>query len=99
MLEPADLRRVRERIAHGSDWAATRAALAAGGFSFIGESLKRTPKDFPADHPFAEDLRRQTLAVGRPVNPALPQADFCAEVEKSWRAGLPLLTFLDAALG
>ncbi len=99
MLEPADLRKVRQHIGAGQQWAPVRAALEAGGFSFIGDSLKRTPKEFPADHPFAEDLRRQTFAAGCPVNPALSLPDFCAEVERNWRAGLPLLTFLDAALG
>ena len=98
MLEPADLRKVRQRMAAGQDWAPVRAALDAGGFSFIGDSLKRTPKEFPADHPFAEDLRRQTLAAGRPVDPALPAPEFCAAVEQGWRAGLPLLQFLERSL-
>lgn len=98
MLEPADLRRVRQRIATGNDWAPVRSALDAGGVTFIGDSLKRTPKEFPSDHPFAEDLRRQSLGAGAPVDPALAPPQFCGAVEQRWRTGLPLLQFLDAAL-
>lgn len=97
-LEPAALAAVRARVADVDAWPPVRAALDAGGFSFIGASLKRVPRGFPPDHPAAEDLRRQTFGAGAPVDPALPDDAFADAVEAAWDRGWPLLAFLCDAL-
>jgi uncharacterized protein (DUF2461 family) len=51
-------------------------------------------KEFPADHPFGEDLRRKTFGAGRPVDPTLPLPALCAAVEAGFRDGWPLMVFL-----
>ena|SRR3990172_1667728 len=33
-------------------------------FELVGDSLKRPPREFPADHPFVEDLRRTDFCLG-----------------------------------
>lgn len=99
MLDPPSLAKVRDRIAAADGgWGKARAALDRGGFRFIGDSLKKVPKGYPPEHPHAEDLKRKTFGAGRPVDPKLPLPALCDQVESSWRAGWPLMTFLCAAL-
>lgn len=99
MLEPPQLAAVRGRIAAADGgWGPVRAALDHGGFRFIGESLARVPKGFPADHPHAEDLKRKTFGAGRPVDATLPLPALVDAIDDAFRAGLPLLGFLCEAL-
>lgn len=99
MLEPPKLKQVREAVAEpASGWGTVRAGLDRDGFGFLGESLVRVPRPWPADHPHAEDLRRKTFAAGRPIDPALPEERLLEVVEAGFRAGLPLVRFLCAAL-
>lgn len=65
-----------------------------------GESLKRVPAPWPADHPFADDLRRKDFTAFA----KLPSADatkpgFAAAVTKRWEASRPLMEFLCGAAG
>lgn len=99
MLEPPQLARVRDRIAAvDGGWGPVRAGLDRGGFRFIGESLARVPKGFPADHPHGEDLKRKTFGAGRPVDPRLPLPKLVAAIDASFREAMPLMGFLCEAL-
>lgn len=48
-------------------WCAVRDPLLEAGWSFMGESLKRPPRGFDADHPLVDDLKRKSLALTRHV--------------------------------
>ena len=39
-------------------------------FDFVGESLKKAPRDYPADHPMIEDLRRVDYMAVAPLTDA-----------------------------
>jgi uncharacterized protein (DUF2461 family) len=60
-----------------------------------GESLKRVPAPYPADHPFADDLRRKdftAFAVVPAVEATRP--GFADAVVARWKASRPLMSFL-----
>ncbi len=99
MLEPAPLAAVRTRIAEDIEWGGVRKALDGGGFRWIGDSLKRVPKGFPPEHPFADDLCRKTYGAGRPVDVTLPAGKLADAVADGWRVGWPLMAFLCKAMG
>ena len=92
---------IRDAIAERPDrWFETRDAVVGRGFEFEGESLKRPPRGYPADHPAIEDLKRKDFIVIRhlpkdaPLHPdfVLSYAHMCSEAE-------PLMRFLTSALG
>ena len=60
-----------------------------------GEALKRVPAPWPADHPFADDLRRKdftAFARWKPAEAAKP--GFAGRAVAQWRASGPLMGFL-----
>ena len=64
-----------------------------------GEGLKTAPKGFPKDHPNIEDLRRKSFFLMREAKPSLAKsADFLDEVESTFMACRPLLSFISHAL-
>lgn len=101
--EPEPLAKIRAAIdADRKGWEkASRGKpfLAAWG-SLDGESLKRVPAPWPADHPYADDLRRKDFtAFSR-----LPSADatkpgFADDLVARWKASGPLMAFLCKATG
>jgi uncharacterized protein (TIGR02453 family) len=65
-----------------------------------GESLKRVPAPWPADHPFAEDLRRKDFtAFARWKGAEATKPGFAARAVEHWRASGPLMGFLCRATG
>ncbi|MFB0516831.1 MAG: DUF2461 domain-containing protein [Candidatus Neomarinimicrobiota bacterium] len=67
--------------------------------SLDGEQLKRVPRDFDPDHPFADDLRLKSLVVG--TSPTIKQVTspgFIDYVTGVYQAMSPLMAFLAAAL-
>jgi uncharacterized protein (TIGR02453 family) len=99
-LEPPALLRVRDRIVDPQGgWAAVRRDLDIGSCRFIGDNLKRVPKGYPEDHPFADDLKRKTFGATLPVDLSLPEAALLDSVEGSFRRSWPLMQFLCDALG
>lgn len=99
--EPEPLRLVRKSILDRT--AAWKRALAAPGMKRLeswGESLKRTPRGFPEDHPLDALLRRKDLAWGL----VLGERDalsprFPARVAEVYRAMLPVMKVLAQATG
>jgi uncharacterized protein (TIGR02453 family) len=99
--EPEALRLIRRSVVEQP--AAWRRALAAPGMNRVtwwGESLTRTPRGFPADHPLDELLRRKDFAAGMELTEAdalSPRLlERCAE---TWRALGPAMRLMARAVG
>ena len=99
--EAGPLRCIRKTIA--DEPAAWKRALAAPGLDRLrwwGESLARTPKGFPADHPLDAWLRRKDFAAGLELTEADALApdflDCCAE---AWRPLSPAMRLMAGAVG
>ncbi len=64
-----------------------------------GEALKRVPAPWPADHPFAEDLRRKDFTAFARLKPAeAVKPGFAGRAVEHWRASGPLMGFLCRAV-
>ena len=64
IMLPEQLATYRRAVAHeghGSQLEAIVAALTADGYSIMGDSLKRAPRGFDADHPRVELLKRKGI--------------------------------------
>jgi uncharacterized protein (TIGR02453 family) len=101
--EPGPLEKVRkaidrdrkawERASRGPEF-----VRAFGGLE--GESLKRVPAPWPADHPFADDLRRKDFtAFARWKGADATKPGFAARAVEVWGASGPLMGFLCRATG
>ena len=68
-------------------------------FELSGESLKRPPRGFPADHPLIEDLKRKDLVgfAGQTEQDVLERT-FLDKVADAFAASRPLMRFLCEAL-
>jgi uncharacterized protein (TIGR02453 family) len=65
-----------------------------------GESLKRVPKEFAADHPLADDLRRKDFVAFAELDAALVKSPELPDaVAAAYTASKPFVAFLCAALG
>ena len=65
-----------------------------------GESLKRPPRGFDADHPLIEDLKRKDFIAGINFSEAdACSADFLAKFVTACKTFAPLVKFLTQAVG
>jgi uncharacterized protein (TIGR02453 family) len=101
--EPDVLARIRSAIDRdGSGW---RRAVRDPQFVKLwrgldGETLKRVPAPYAADHPDADDLRRKDFtAFARVPAAAVTKPGFAADAVARWQASGPLLAFLCRAAG
>jgi uncharacterized protein (TIGR02453 family) len=101
--EPEVLARIRSAIDRdGSGW---RRAVRDPQFVKLwrgldGETLKRVPAPYAADHPDADDLRRKDFtAFVRVPAAAVTKPGFAADAVARWQASGPLLAFLCRAAG
>lgn len=88
--------------AAGARLAGVLAHLTAHGFVTDDvRLLSRTPRGVPAAHPHAELLRRRSLLVRRswPAGPWLGTREPLERVRAAWRAGEPLVAWLDEWVG
>ena len=70
-----------------------------GGLSDEGR-LTRVPRGFPADHPAGDLLRQVSYIVGRSVTDAeVLNRNVAQRVEKDFAVALPLVRWLNSALG
>lgn len=95
-------RAIREAI--DEDRAGWRRALRSKAFAeryrLAGESLKRPPAGFAADHPLIDDLKRKDFIATTPLTQrAVTSPGFIDEFTKTCAAASPLLRFLCRALG
>ena len=68
-------------------------------FKLVGDSLKRAPRGFPADHPFVEDLRRTDFIGLRELSEQhVLDKGFLDNVAASFTASRPLMRYLCRAL-
>lgn len=99
--ESAALAKIRGRIdRQGKQWLAARDHPPfKERFHLSGDSLKRPPKGYAADHPSLVDLKRKDFFAVRPY-PAkmLRSPDFIDVVGDDFQTGTPLLKFLCQAL-
>lgn len=97
----ASLGRIRQAIVDRPDrW---RRAIGSPKFrqyyELAGDSLKRPPRDFPADHPLVEDLKRTDfVALCSLTERDVLAAGFLDATATSFAAGRPLMRFLCEAL-
>ena len=65
-------------------------------FGGIGDAgLKRPPRGFDAEHEHIEDLKRKSFFLMRRERPEIILEDgFVREVEKTFRAALPLMDYI-----
>ena len=95
------LRRIRQAILdEGDRWRrATRDQKFRRHFELAGDSLKRPPRGFPADHPLVEDLKRTDfIGLGELGEQDVLDEAFPDAVAARFAAGRPLMRFLCGAL-
>ena len=92
---------IRDAISERPDeWFAARDALLAAGFEFEGESLKRPPRGYAADHTAIDDLRRKDfIAVHHMSEEAACAPDFVKAYAGLCSDAAPLMRFLTSAIG
>jgi uncharacterized protein (TIGR02453 family) len=94
--------RIRQAIAENPK--AWQKVLASPGFTknhkLVGESLKRPPRGFDADHPLIEELKRKDfISVENFSQTKACSAGFLEMVAQSFRTASPLVKFLTEAVG
>ena len=97
----APLGMIRDRIVE--DPAAWRRARDARSFrrrfELTGDTLKRSPRGYPAEHPYGQDLKRKDfIAVAGFDFEAAADAAFADRVAADFAAAKPFMTFLCKAL-
>ncbi|MGH7723322.1 MAG: DUF2461 domain-containing protein [Candidatus Dormibacteria bacterium] len=102
MPDSATLHRVRNAIV--TDTRAWKRIITnaefAPLFTNMGDTLKRAPQGFDADHPFVDDLKRKSYTWhGRYDEAAVCAPGFLDDVTKSFRVAAPFMRFLAEALG
>ena len=98
---PPQLVQVRQHIA--STWPQIQRIATGKRFTSVtaldGEKLTRVPRGFPSDHPAAEYLKHRQFLAGRELPAALAaDDDFYPTLVETFRAIVPLVTFLNAPL-
>ena len=69
-------------------------------YKLAGDSLKRPPKGYDAEHPIIDDLKRKDfIAVGELSLDDLFEKDLVSKCTARMRTGKPLMRFLTAAVG
>ena len=98
----ATVARIREAIHEGQDaWIRiTTDPAFTGTFRLTGDSLKRPPRGYDADHPLVEDLKRKDfIATTSLVERQVLDAGFLEWFAGLTRTGAPLVAFLSGAVG
>ncbi|MEE8573752.1 MAG: DUF2461 domain-containing protein [Gemmatimonadota bacterium] len=95
------LEAIRDAIAEDAEaWLEVKAGILDAGFELEGESLKRAPRGYPAEHAAVEDLKRKDFIVVRHLSEEVvcepdfvdTYAGLCAEASS-------LMRLLTAAIG
>ena len=79
---------------------ATAGKRFAGRFELGGQSLKTSPRDYPSDHPWIEDLRRKSFVGIAPLTiEQIVADDLVDRLLDDFKRLRPLMTFLCEAVG
>jgi len=99
--DTATQRRIRDAIVGDpAAWKRATGGAFAKTYRLEGESLKRPPPGYPADHPLIEDLKRKDFVCETPLSEKAATAPgFIDEYAKLCRAAVPFLRFLCGAAG
>jgi uncharacterized protein (DUF2461 family) len=66
----------------------------------MGESLKRPPPGFDADHPFIEDIKRKDFGITVPLDDAhIAKPELLQDVVAGFKAAAPFLEFITESIG
>jgi uncharacterized protein (TIGR02453 family) len=95
------LKRIRDAlVARPDEWRSAVAAVEPVWKQAEGETLKRPPAGYSADHPLIEDLKRKSFAITSPLSQKEVTAPgFLDECEARAGRARPFLSFLCGALG
>jgi uncharacterized protein (TIGR02453 family) len=93
------LGRIRDAIADdrtGPELEKLSSSLRRRGWQLGGETLKRTPRGYDADHPRTELLRHKSITWGKDYGfaPFIHSAELLTRVRKDWRQGRPFLDWI-----
>jgi len=100
--EPGALKRIRRAIADDSQtWQRIKEGREfRAGCGMAGESLKRPPPGFDANHPFIEDIKRKDFATMTPLDDKrVASASIMDGVLGAFETTSPFLEFLTNAVG
>jgi uncharacterized protein (TIGR02453 family) len=100
--EPGALKRIRKAIVDDSKtWARIKDGRDfRSTCGMAGESLKRPPPGFDANHPFIEDLKRKDFATAAPLDDKrIASASFMDDLLEAFGTTSPFLAFLTKAVG
>ena len=99
--DTATTKRIREAIVDSPQvWKRSIGGKFAKTFTLEGDSLKRPPAGFPADHPLIEDLKRKDfIAVADASRKELCATDFIKAFAKTCATAKPFMKFLTEAVG
>ena len=96
------LTKIRNAIAEKpAEWKRARDGKTfRGRYELTGESLRRPPKGFDAEHPMIEDLKRKDhIGVCELDHDALLEPSIVKETTAAFRAARPYMQFLCTAVG
>lgn len=99
---PEALRKIRQAIADKLEaWlSASRGERFVRTFALAGESLNRPPRDFAADHPAIDDLKRKDYIAMMPLDwEQIDKPNFVELVAHHFAEATPLMRFLCQSLG
>ena len=93
------LGRIRDAIVDdrtGAELEKLLASLRRRGWQLGGETLKRTPRGYDADHPRTELLRHKSITLGKDYGfePFIHTAELLTRVRKDWRQGRRFLDWI-----
>ncbi len=97
----ATLGHVRDQIVADPDgWTSVSKAMAEANLAFFGDSLKRPPRGYDADHVHVDDLKRKSFAVMTSLEEAqVTGEEQVQQVAAIFGRSAPLVRFLCASQG
>ncbi len=93
---------IREHIDENQDeWtAATQSKAFTSMYELGGDTLKRPPRGYDADHPLLDDLKRKSFIATSPLKQSdVIKASFRDDLAERFATAVPLMKFLCAAVG
>lgn len=78
-----------------SEWKKITKAIKAKGYALQGESLKKPPRGYSADHPLLEDLKRKDFIAVQDLKASMiSEADFVKQSARLFASAKPLVGFI-----